>query len=541
MVAGLMVMGMGVREGAAAIEFHMAPGSLKYNNCSDVKESDFSSTVLVNKAKVADLFEPVRFAVSKTGRIFFAERNGGVRVVEKDGTIKKLGEVSIFLTTNRLPSSENNELGLEGIELDPNFETNGFIYLMYQPPTPAETRVSRFKVTGQTMDVGSEQILLKAPNQRQYCCHTGGGLQFDNKGDLWISMGNNTRNSSAANGYVDESSPDKDDQAHAANTNDMRGKTLRIHPLASAGSDGKFYTIPAGNMKEYFASVWGADAGKVLPEIYTMGHRSNWSLNVDTLTGWLMWGDVGPDEGKETEEFNLTAKPGFFGWPYFSGAKGGDAYNYKPALGKSEEAPTNTSKNNTGATKLPPAIPATFGYRQAAAISGPIYHYNASLPNAKRLPPHFDSKWLITDFNVGEVQVATLDKTGKITERVNILDGLVRPIHMTIGHDGILYTLEYANTFFATDDATALKKWEYNGAACVGVGIADRAPKARPALLMDLGVGAHRFVNVPAGSRGFAMYDVQGKVAWSWNGSGAAQTVAVPGSVANGLYRVVMQ
>jgi cytochrome c len=368
-------------------------------------------------------------------------------------------------------------------------------------------------------------------------------MQFDNKGDLWISMGNNTRNSSDANGYIDESSPDKDDQAHAANTNDFRGKILRIHPTASAGTDGKFYTIPAGNLKEYYASTWGADAAKVLPELYTMGHRSNWSLSVDTAKGWLMWGDVGPDEGRQTEEFNVTAKPGFFGWPYWAGQKRDDAadpYAYKAGLNKDENAPTNTSKNNTGSTKLPPAIPATLGYRQAAAIAGPIYHWSSTATNPKRLPPHFDGKWLISDFNVGELQVATLDNNGAMGARVALFDGLVRPIHVAIGHDGILYTLEYAKDYFVTDNFTSLKKWEYNGAACQGVGIAPVA-KARPGILMDLGVGAMRSVTVPAGKRGFALYDVQGKVAWSWTGTGAAQSVAVPGSVANGLYRVVMQ
>ena len=111
---------IGARNGEAQIQFHVALGSLKYQGCTDVKKSDFSSVSLVTKANTPGLFEPLRFTVSKSGRIFFAERNGGVRVRETDGSIVKLGTVSIFPTTSTM--SGNNELGLVGMQLDPAFE-----------------------------------------------------------------------------------------------------------------------------------------------------------------------------------------------------------------------------------------------------------------------------------------------------------------------------------------------------------------------------------------------------------------------------------
>ena len=551
MVAGLLISGAITRPVSAQVQFHSALGSVKYSGCSDVKNSDFTSVSLVTKAKVPDLFEPTRFAIAKSGRIFFAERNGGVRVVEIDGSIKQIGSVNIFPTTNTIPG--NNELGLVGLQLDPNFDATGFIYLIYQPPTPAITKVSRFKVNGQIMDMASEQVILSLPNQRSYCCHTGGSMQFDNKGDLWISIGNNTRNSSDANGYVDESSPDKDDQAHSANTNDYRGKILRIHPLVSAGTDGKFYTIPSGNLKEYYASMWSAtDMAKVLPEIYTMGHRSNYTLTVDTAKGWLTWGDIGPDEGRQTEELNITTKPGYFGWPYFAGSKRTDAadpYAYKPALNKDDAAPVNTSPNNTGVQKLPPAIPATFGYKQAAAVTGPIYHWSAAQTNQKRLPPHFDGKWLVTDFNIGELQVATLDANANLTGRVTLFDGLTRPLQIVVGPDGVLYTLEYASSFFVTDGKTAIKRWDYTGPACQGTGLAEeQATKARlkpNSILLNLDLGSKRSLEIPAGKTGIGLYDVQGKEIWDFNSHSGATSrgfiVDIPESVPHGLYRVLFR
>jgi cytochrome c len=530
-----------------AADFHQLPGSLKYPGCEDVKKANFTSVTLLSVDNAPELFEPTRFNFTKSGRIFFLERNGGIRVIEKDGSVVKVGSVTTFPTTKSIPG--NNELGLVGMQLDPGFESNGWIYLVYQPPTPAVTKISRFTVSGQTLVAGSEQNLMTFPNQRNFCCHTGGDMQFDNKGDLWISSGNNTKNSSATTGYVDESNPDMDDQAHAANTNDYRGKILRIHPLPAPGPDGKLYSIPAGNMQEYYASIWSADEkAKVLPEIYTMGHRSNYTISVDTVTGWLTWGDIGPDEHRLTEELNVATKPGFYGWPYFAGSKrndAGDAYLYHATTPKDEAAPMNNSRNNTGAKLLPPAIPAAFGYRQSAAITGPIYHWNARQTGAKKLPAHFDGKWLISDYNAGELQVATLDANANMTTRTTLMDGLTRPIDIEIGPDGYLYTLEYGTNNFVTDGKTKLKRWEYNGPACASVSIADKPKGAgarSPGMLVNLGVAA-RTVPLPPGMRGYALFDMQGKQVWASQdrtGTDGTFMLSIPNSVPEGLYRALL-
>ncbi len=213
------------------------------------------------------------------------------------------------------------------------------------PAADSVWKISRFTLNGDVLDKASEKVLFEQKAQRRDCCHTGGGMQFDGSGNLWISMGNNTTNpgdANAADGYVKEGNPDSDDQGHAANTNDLRGKILRIKPTA----DGK-YTIPSGNL---FAP--GTD--KTRPEIYTMGHRSNYSIFVDKYRNWLTWGDIGPDDGAETEEVNLFTSPGNAGWPYFAGAVGHAKYKYR--LNKDPAAPVNNSTLNTGITNLPNAM-----------------------------------------------------------------------------------------------------------------------------------------------------------------------------------------
>jgi len=87
----------------------------------------------------------------------------------------------------------------------------------------------------------SKKVLLEVGTQREQCCHTGGGMIFDARGNLYLSTGDNT--SPRATGFdpIDER-PERypwDAQKSSGNTNDLRGKIIRIHPE----SDGT-YTIP---------------------------------------------------------------------------------------------------------------------------------------------------------------------------------------------------------------------------------------------------------------------------------------------------------
>ncbi len=433
--------------------------------------------------------------------------------------------------------------------MDPNFATNHFIYVDYEPANPDVMNISRFTLNGDVLDMTSEKVLLSFPMQKDYCCHTGGGMQFDNKGNLFISVGDNLNINDT---YVNEADAITDDQSHAANTNDYRGKILRIHPTPEGS-----YTVPAGNFKEYFASMWSAaDQAKVKPEIYTVGHRNPYTISVDTLKNLLTWGDVGPDEGWATEELNSVSKPGFEGWPYFAGAEGNPHYFYR--LNKNAATPMNLSPNNTGVQALPPAVGATIGYNQSAAITGSIYRYSSNQTSPKKLPPHFDGKWFISDFKAGWFHVASLDDAGtNVTATANFLGGLEGPLQVTIGPDGMLYVLEYG-TFYNFTSAggtepgagstgkTQLSRYEYSGPACVAAAsIQDQADaranaaSGKVGMLLNLGDASQRIVSLPLGARGFRLYDLQGKGIWHFQGSAkSAANVSIPVSLGNGLYQV---
>lgn len=146
------------------------------------------------------------------------------------------------------------EEGLLGIELDPRFERNGWVYLHYTPHSEidrdkrmADRRVSRFTFDESTgkLDLASEKVLLDWPVQIHSCCHSGGGLAWDSKGNLYIATGDN--NSSGFSGGYSGNNPEPnykgvsfaDARRTSGNTNNLNGKILRIHPEP----DGT-YTLP---------------------------------------------------------------------------------------------------------------------------------------------------------------------------------------------------------------------------------------------------------------------------------------------------------
>jgi len=325
------------------------------------------------------LNEPLEMAVLPDERVLVIERHGLLKLYEPK--TKKMSVIAtIPVSTKYNPDAKGvqaeAEDGLLGLTIDPKFATNGWIYLYYSPAgkTPVNI-VARYKMTGNTVDLASKKVILEVPVQRDECCHTGGSMDWDAHGNLFLSTGDNT-SPRASDGYAPiderEGRTPFDAQRSSGNTNDLRGKILRIHPEA-AGT----YTIPEGNL---FAK--GTELTR--PEIYTMGHRNPYRIAVDKHTGYLFWGDVGPDSGKDStglgptaeDEFNVAKAPGNFGWPYFVGDN--KAYwDFDFATKQSgekfvAEKPVNHSPNNTGLKELPPAQKAFIWYTAGSSNRFPL-------------------------------------------------------------------------------------------------------------------------------------------------------------------------
>ncbi len=426
--------------------------------------------------------EPMEMTFLPEGKILFVERKGGVKILDE-----KTREVTLLATipvntkyTNKQGIVREAEEGLMGVIAHPDFEKNNWIYMYYADPTDTKHVLARWELRGNELVKASKKIVLEVPTQREECCHTGGGMVFDAEGNLYLTVGNNTVNPREGSSNLDErpGMENADDQRAPGNTNDLRGKILRIHP-----EDDGSYTIPKGNL-------FPEGTEKTRPEIYTMGHRNPWRPTLDSKTGYLYWGEVGPDASVDSiwgpkgyDEFNQAKGPGFFGWPYFIGdnypynrhnhADSSYGAPYDPAK------PVNESVNNTGLRELPtPVVPAMIYYPYGpsevfpqlgssgrSATGGPVFR-KADFKNDApfRFPAYYEGKWLIVDFMRGWIFAVSMDENGdyQSMERVLPNETFSSAIDMDFGPDGALYILEYGSAWFRGNANSRLIKIEYN-------------------------------------------------------------------------------
>lgn len=536
------------------------PASAQWTHpgCDAVTDADFKYELILKRGLAPDnaLDEPLKMAfdADATGKvdIYYVERKGNFkRYLAATNTMENLGTLEVWHRGPYARASAAVEEGLQGVALDPAFKTNRRVYLMYNPLAENVIRISRFTLAGNKLDLASEKILLRIPSQREDCCHVGGGMAFDSYGDLWVGIGNNTGRAGSPR-QMDENNQYNSDEWGASSTKGLRGGILRIHPDDSQ----KGYAIPRGNFWEHFAAeaekVGNAalsndyrDTSKVYREIYIKGVRNPYSLTLDPVRRWVMFGDVGPDDaGLLTEENNLFKTPVFAGWPYFSG-------NNVPYTGnKNAAAPTNNSKWNLGLKVLPPATPAIHNYLKDAAISGPLYRYDGDLQSSVKLPPHFNRKWFVTDFNTNQIKVLTLDDVGeKLLKTEQIFRNIrpSRPVDLQQGPDGALYLINYSGWFNANSE-TSIARISYTGSCrpttpkletpvhATEGGRARGALLRRSAWLPNLKEGL--MLAVPAGMTSVSLHDARGHQVWSRSDLGGPGNLAIPKGLPRGILQI---
>ncbi|WYB30240.1 PQQ-dependent sugar dehydrogenase [Streptomyces sp. SM1P] len=439
---------------------------------ADIPAADYQQVQLALGA--AELGEAMSLAVLPDRSVLHTARDGTVRLTDAAGSTKTAGKLDVYT---------HDEEGLQGIAVDPDFTANRFVYLYYSPllntpPGDAPTtgsaadfaawkghlNLSRFvlKADG-TLDLGSEKVVLEVESDRGQCCHVGGDIDFDAAGNLYLTTGDDTNPFESA-GYapIDERTdrnPQFDAQRSSGNTNDLRGKLLRIKPTADGG-----YTVPAGNL-------FAPGTANTRPEIYAMGFRNPFRMSVDKKSGAVYIGDYGPDAGTTDPnrgpsgqvEFNRVTQPGNFGWPYCTGTNtptetyGEYSFPSGPSGAKYDCAsgPANNSFRNTGLATLPPAQPAwiryagdagsppEFGGGSESPMAGPVYNFDADLDSAVKFPASLDGRFFATEYGrkwIKPVEVKADGSPGTIDTfpwtGTQVMDS-------AFGPDGALYVLDY--------------------------------------------------------------------------------------------------
>ncbi|MFG6477183.1 PQQ-dependent sugar dehydrogenase [Microbacterium sp. P06] len=467
--------------------------------------------------------EPIDLAVMPDSKVLHTARNGDIRLTDPATGVTK--------TVTTIPVYANSEDGLQTIALDPEFEENNWVYLVYSPidadgdgavdtpvgnspntlPAGADesywdqwvgvNRLSRFTWNGSGLDLASEQKILDVEVQRGQCCHVGADIDFDADGNLYLSTGDNTPASTpGANGFAPNNdapglNPGFDSRRGAGNTNDLRGKILRFHV-----EDDGTYTIPEGNL-------FAPGTALTRPEIFIMGVRNPFRLEVDPETNSLSWADYGPDATKAVAdtagrgpmglvEWNVVGldDPHNGGWPYVTADN--FAYNdwdfatATPGAFFDPENLVNDSRWNTGLTQLPPARPATLYYGDSPGdqprdelvnfgagngqgpMGGPVYHYDETNPSTTKLPEHWDGKAFMGEFSQDYIAAFTVDwedfSVGEIEDffpntaaTANGQTGHDNPMDMEIGPDGSMYVLDYGDGFFRANPDAGLYRIDY--------------------------------------------------------------------------------
>ena len=412
-----------------------------------------------------------------------------------------------------VPIYQDDEEGLQGIAIDPDFSRNHWVYLYYSPPldTPVDDpstpevnegdapfegteadfarfrgvlRLSRFKLVGDQLDLSTEQQIIDVAADRGICCHVGGQIDFDGRGNLFLSTGDDT-NPFFSDGYapLDDRpgrNPAFDARRSAGNTNDLRGKLLRIRVKAGGG-----YTIPQGNL-------FRPGTPKTRPEIDAMRLRNPFRFSVNRTNGDVYMADYSPDAPEPNPlrgpaghgRWMLIQKPGNYGWPYCV-TLDMPYVDYDFATGESGEPfdcrrPVNDSALNTGRRVLPPLVQPDVWYTYQdtgefpelfqnaggdgiGPMAGPAYQYDAKSDSRFKWPRYYHGVPLFYEWTRDYIKEFRLNRpNGNRLEDIRHVPVFVdNPMDMEFGPDGALYVLEYGDGFFSENPDAQLARIDF--------------------------------------------------------------------------------
>jgi glucose/arabinose dehydrogenase len=233
----------------------------------------FNITTLTDR-----LTQPWSFAFLPDGKILITEKPGTMRTLSLDGALS--GPLKGVPAVTAI-----GQVGLLDLALDPQFGANRRIFFSYAEPVGENESaivVARAQLDEAAGAITGANVIFRAspalPRNRP--ANAGGRIAIGRDGNLFVTIGDRS------------GSPPWD---MAQKLDNHLGKVIRITP------DGK----PApGNP---FIGVAGA-----MPEIWSIGHRSEEGLTIHPETGELWEVEHGPRGG---DELNTPEAGKNYGWP----------------------------------------------------------------------------------------------------------------------------------------------------------------------------------------------------------------------------------
>jgi glucose/arabinose dehydrogenase len=205
--------------------------------------------------------------------------DGRIFIIERSGVIKAFfnGKVSTVYTAQ---TTVDNEQGLLGITLHPDFAKNGKCYIYYTNPEKTRHYLDLLVITEDNKVTSVKRLVQFDPILAGN--HNGGAMVF-RRGLLYIAIGESQR------------------EAEAAKLDTYRGKVLRLTEDGLPAEGNPYYNTPGASVQQ--KSIWA------------IGFRNPWKMSLDPLTQRIFVMDV----GGTFEEINDVTNPDpakkyNFGW-----------------------------------------------------------------------------------------------------------------------------------------------------------------------------------------------------------------------------------
>ena len=222
--------------------------------------------------------QPTAITLLPNGPALVAQRDRGLLTLADFGTAAKtditgLPTLVVF-----------SDAGVHDIELHPEYEENGWVYLAYSEGTPEYSTavIDRFRLEGSTAVDVERVFTADAYSEGAY--HYAARMQFLD-GYLYFALG------------------DREHPPKAQDNSNHAGTVVRLR------DDGG---VPEDNP---FVGVEEEGKPKPRPEIWSYGHRDPMGLYVHPETGELWLHEHGPRGGDEVQVVKRGAN---YGWPITS-------------------------------------------------------------------------------------------------------------------------------------------------------------------------------------------------------------------------------
>jgi glucose/arabinose dehydrogenase/PKD repeat protein len=357
------------------------------------------------------LNQPTAFAFLPDGSMLITSKPGRL-LLYQGGTLRA---TPVF--DRAAATCSNSERGLLGVEVDPAFSTNRFVYVYYtfnkhntcatNSDVDPVNRVSRLTLSAELV-AAEEQVLvdnIPSPNGN----HNAGDLRFGKDGYLYIATGDGGTGG-----------------ALARQRNNLAGKILRITRDGAIPPDNPY--LGSGTARCNQGPVAAPDRCQ---EIFAFGLRNpfRFAFDPNAVTTSFLINDVGQGN---VEEISAGQAGGDYGWNCFEG----------------------TRVNNTGGlcagVIFDSTVPPTFEYRREGLFAGCASITGGAFVPAGAWPAAYDGAYLFADYVCRKLFVLVPGPDGLVPGPGGLTSQLFdgdagAAVHLAFGPDGAGQALYYAD------------------------------------------------------------------------------------------------